>query len=361
MQHLAVLQPLGIEDAVLPAVEGEARGAQVEGAAPSRASWHAMADTRGTLAIDDREGSGHRRVRAADGRRSRPSWSRTAPAPGWTTRSWSGSPARASTRGSRPCGSTSPTWRAAAVRPTPSASSVTTGAPRSRPRATRGRTSRSGRAGSRSAAGSPRWPPPTARSPAAGLVFLGYPLHPPGKPERIRDEHLYRIEVPMLFLQGTTDPFASPELLRRVVEKLGDRADARPVRGRRPLVRGARRKRDPREVGASLAPHAAAFIRERRADAAEEPPEPEYFQPPEAPRPRSRGARVGASCRATTSGTSAARRSTDAPAATTSCGRASGTSWSSRSMRPTSDATGTPSAGGRSCGGSAPIGAPPPE
>ena len=48
---------------------------------------------------------------------------------------------------------------------------------------------------------------------AAGLVFLGYPLHPPGKPERIRDEHLYRIEVPMIFVEGTRDPFATPELL----------------------------------------------------------------------------------------------------------------------------------------------------
>src|SRR3954451_11062894 len=38
--------------------------------------------------------------------------------------------------------------------------------------------------------------------PAAGLVFLGYPLHPPGRPERIRDEHLYRIHVPMLFIRG---------------------------------------------------------------------------------------------------------------------------------------------------------------
>ena len=53
--------------------------------------------------------------------------------------------------------------------------------------------------------------------PAAGLVFLGYPLHPPGKPERIRDEHLYRIEVPMLFLEGTRDPFATPALLQRVI------------------------------------------------------------------------------------------------------------------------------------------------
>jgi predicted alpha/beta-hydrolase family hydrolase len=96
----------------------------------------------------------------------------------------------------------------------------------------------------------------------AGLLFLGYPLHPPGKPERIRDEHLYRIDVPMLFLQGTSDPFATPELLREVVEKLGDRATLVPFEGGGHSfeVRGA--KRDRRETGASLAPHAAAFIRE---------------------------------------------------------------------------------------------------
>jgi hypothetical protein len=55
---------------------------------------------------------------------------------------------------------------------------------------------------------------------AAGLVFLGYPLHPPGKPERIRDAHLRQIEVPMLFLQGTRDPFATPDLLHATVEGL---------------------------------------------------------------------------------------------------------------------------------------------
>lgn len=56
--------------------------------------------------------------------------------------------------------------------------------------------------------------------PAAGLVFLGYPLHPPGKPERIRDAHLRRIEVPMLFLQGARDPFATPELLHTTIASL---------------------------------------------------------------------------------------------------------------------------------------------
>jgi uncharacterized protein len=99
--------------------------------------------------------------------------------------------------------------------------------------------------------------------PAAGLVFLGYPLHPPGKPERIRDEHLYRIEVPMLFVEGTRDPFATPELLDGVIAKLGGHATLLPIEGGDHSfnVRGA--KRDAREVGAALAPLVAAFIRER--------------------------------------------------------------------------------------------------
>jgi predicted alpha/beta-hydrolase family hydrolase len=96
----------------------------------------------------------------------------------------------------------------------------------------------------------------------AGLVFLGYPLHPPGKPERARDEHLSRIEVPMLFLQGTADPFASPDLLRRLVTKLGDRATLVPFEGAGHSFEVRGRKRDPREIGASLAPHASAYIRD---------------------------------------------------------------------------------------------------
>jgi uncharacterized protein len=95
-----------------------------------------------------------------------------------------------------------------------------------------------------------------------GLVFLGYPLHPPGKPERTRDEHLYRIDVPMLFLQGTSDPFASLDLLDRVVKKLGDRSTLVPFEGGGHSFEVRGRKRDPREVGASLAPHAAGYIRD---------------------------------------------------------------------------------------------------
>jgi predicted alpha/beta-hydrolase family hydrolase len=55
---------------------------------------------------------------------------------------------------------------------------------------------------------------------ASGLIFLGYPLHPPGKPERIRDAHLRDVRVPMLFLQGTRDPFATPDLLHKTIAAL---------------------------------------------------------------------------------------------------------------------------------------------
>jgi predicted alpha/beta-hydrolase family hydrolase len=64
-----------------------------------------------------------------------------------------------------------------------------------------------------------------------GLVFVGFPLHPPGRPGTARAEHLFRIEVPMLFLQGTRDEFADLELLRPVVERLGERATLALVEG----------------------------------------------------------------------------------------------------------------------------------
>jgi predicted alpha/beta-hydrolase family hydrolase len=55
---------------------------------------------------------------------------------------------------------------------------------------------------------------------ARGLIFLGFPLHPPDKPGIERAEHLARVTVPMLFLSGTRDEFAGLELLRPVVAKL---------------------------------------------------------------------------------------------------------------------------------------------
>lgn len=53
-----------------------------------------------------------------------------------------------------------------------------------------------------------------------GLVFFSFPLHPPGKPSVERAEHLYKIEIPMLFLTGTRDEFASGDLLPQTVGNL---------------------------------------------------------------------------------------------------------------------------------------------
>lgn len=57
-----------------------------------------------------------------------------------------------------------------------------------------------------------------------GLVFFGFPLHPPNRPGTKRAEHLAKVSVPMLFLQGTRDTLADLTLLRPVCEKLGSRA-----------------------------------------------------------------------------------------------------------------------------------------
>jgi uncharacterized protein len=67
--------------------------------------------------------------------------------------------------------------------------------------------------------------------PADGLVFLGYPLHPPGKPDTLRDRHLPGVEAPMLFVQGTRDAFARPDLLDAVLARLGERAVLHRVEG----------------------------------------------------------------------------------------------------------------------------------
>jgi predicted alpha/beta-hydrolase family hydrolase len=54
----------------------------------------------------------------------------------------------------------------------------------------------------------------------SALVFLGYPLHPPGKPDKLRAEHLQQIRAPMLFVQGSRDAFGTPDELRAVIRNL---------------------------------------------------------------------------------------------------------------------------------------------
>jgi uncharacterized protein len=95
---------------------------------------------------------------------------------------------------------------------------------------------------------------------AAGLVFLAYPLHPPGKPERIRDAHLYDVSVPMLFVQGTRDAFARPDLLAGVLARLGERARLVAIDGADHGFKVAGGERDGGRIGASLAAPVAEFV-----------------------------------------------------------------------------------------------------
>lgn len=64
-----------------------------------------------------------------------------------------------------------------------------------------------------------------------GLVFVGFPLHPAGKPDIARAAHLRQVALPMLFLQGTRDTLAELPLVRQTVERLGTRATLHVVEG----------------------------------------------------------------------------------------------------------------------------------
>ena len=81
-----------------------------------------------------------------------------------------------------------------------------------------------------------------------GLAFLGFPLHPAGKPSSDRAKHLADVHVPMLFLQGTRDTLAEVALLEPVVERLGPSATLHLVDGAdhsfHVLARSGRNDRD---------------------------------------------------------------------------------------------------------------------
>ena len=67
--------------------------------------------------------------------------------------------------------------------------------------------------------------------PVAGLVLLGYPLHPPGRPNQLRDKHLFAIARPMLFVQGSRDTFGTPVELARVLARIGPAPELHVVEG----------------------------------------------------------------------------------------------------------------------------------
>jgi uncharacterized protein len=64
-----------------------------------------------------------------------------------------------------------------------------------------------------------------------GIVFVGFPLHAPGKPSVLRASHLADVDLPMLFLQGTRDELADLDLVRQTTAKLGRRATLHIVEG----------------------------------------------------------------------------------------------------------------------------------
>ena len=65
----------------------------------------------------------------------------------------------------------------------------------------------------------------------SGLVFFGFPLHPPKRPGTKRAEHLEKVKIPMLFLQGTRDDLADLSLLRPICKTLGQRATLHVIDG----------------------------------------------------------------------------------------------------------------------------------
>jgi predicted alpha/beta-hydrolase family hydrolase len=94
-----------------------------------------------------------------------------------------------------------------------------------------------------------------------GLAFLGFPLHPPGKPSTSRAAHLSELKIPMLFLQGTRDDFAEMTLLEPVVKGLGGLASLHVVQeGDHSLHVPARSGRNDRDVMSEVLDALAAWI-----------------------------------------------------------------------------------------------------
>ena len=97
-----------------------------------------------------------------------------------------------------------------------------------------------------------------------GIVFFAFPLHPPGKPGTERAGHLFKVGIPMLFLQGPRDKLAAPELLEPIVKKLGEPATLHMVAGAdhsfKVLKSSGRTEKD---VIDELAITAAGWIRKR--------------------------------------------------------------------------------------------------
>lgn len=111
----------------------------------------------------------------------------------------------------------------------------------------------------------------TGRLDVVGVACLSYPLHPPGRPDRVRVDHFDAIDVPVLFVQGTHDPFGGPDELCPHLGRLSAPATVVPVGGgdhslRVPRTRSADGRTHPaQDVVAGLTVQAGAWFAELRA------------------------------------------------------------------------------------------------
>jgi predicted alpha/beta-hydrolase family hydrolase len=98
----------------------------------------------------------------------------------------------------------------------------------------------------------------------AGLVFLGYPLHPPGRPDKLRSEHLGRIRAPMLFVQGSRDAFGTPDELRAALAGARTHGDLFVVEGGDHSFKVPKRGAPPQdEVYESILDEIVRWLREK--------------------------------------------------------------------------------------------------
>jgi uncharacterized protein len=96
-----------------------------------------------------------------------------------------------------------------------------------------------------------------------GLVFLGYPLHPPGKPEQLRARHLPHIRAPMLFVQGSRDAFGTPDELRPILSPLAAPTELYVVEGADHSFKLQKSARLPQQsIYAMILDHIALWLRQ---------------------------------------------------------------------------------------------------
>jgi uncharacterized protein len=98
--------------------------------------------------------------------------------------------------------------------------------------------------------------------PAKALVFFGYPLHPPGRPDRLRDAHLSRIGIPMVFIQGSRDALARLDLIEALAQRLSPLARLHVVAGGDHSFRQRGARSSDQERGRGVAQIAAEQLRE---------------------------------------------------------------------------------------------------